>query len=70
MSLLGCPLEATEPNLQFKSQRMKLTPLLTVGLFVYFRASVMCPSHNFENSQHLSNSTKLQKKDIAGKSKL
>ena len=29
--------------------------------FVYFRASTACPPRNFENSQRLSNSTKVQK---------
>ena len=45
-----------------------LTPLLTLNsrAFVYFCASIMCPSRNFENSQHLSNSTELWTKDIAG----
>ena len=49
-----------------------LIPLLTVGLlfiFVhlscYFRASIVCPSCNFENSQLLSDST-----NITGSSKL
>ena len=46
------------------------TPLLTGGLsFVYFHASIACPSCNFENSQRLSNSTELRTKDIAGSSK-
>ena len=41
------------------------TPLLTVGfLFIFVHLS-----HNFENSQHLSNSTELQTKDITGSSK-
>ena len=31
--------------------------------------STMCPYCNFENSQHLSNSTELQTKDIAASSK-
>ena len=33
--------------------------------FVHFRASIVCPSRNFENPQRLSNSTKLWTKDIA-----
>ena len=37
--------------------------------FVYFHASIMWPSRNFENSQHLSNSIKLQTKDIVRSSK-
>ena len=44
-------------------------PLLTVGAFVYFCASIVCPSRNFENSQRLLNSTELRTKDIARSSK-
>ena len=44
-------------------------PLLTVGAFVYFCASIVCPSRNFENSQRLLNSIELRTKDIAGSSK-
>ena len=49
------------------SKDKALMPLLTANsnAFVYFCASIVCPSHNFENSQHLSNSTELQTKDIA-----
>ena len=36
---------------------------------ICFRASTVCPSRNCKNSQCLSNSTKLQTKDIAGSSK-
>ena len=37
--------------------------------FVYFHVFTACPSHNFENSQCLSNSTELQTKDITRSSK-
>ena len=37
--------------------------------FVYFCASIVCPSRNFENSQRSSDSTELWTKDIAGSSK-
>ena len=46
-----------------------LTPLPKIGDFVYFCASITCPSRNFENLQRLSDSTELQTKDITGSSK-
>ena len=37
--------------------------------FVYFWPSIVCPPHNFENSQRLSNFAELWTNDIAGSSK-
>ena len=42
------------------SEDEAVTPLLTVGLFIF-----MSRSPNFENSQYLSNSTEFGTKDIA-----
>ena len=46
-----------------------LSKISSLNLQSNFCASIiMCPSHNFVNSQHLSNSTKLQTKGLTGSS--
>ena len=53
---------------QIAKDEAPMHAIANIRAFVYFHASIVCPSSNFENSQCLSNSTKLQTKDIAGSS--
>ena len=71
VSLLGCSWYSKQLS-QICSSDLKgwsSNPIANSWAFVYFHASVMCPSRNFENSRYLSKSTKLQTKDIAGSGK-
>ena len=66
LHVLGCPLnQICRSNLKGWSS----DAIANTRSFVYFCASIRCPSHNFENSQCLANSTELWTTDIARSSK-